>query len=578
MSNSFQASQGSTVSDSHFETARTVLAWLVIALAFATLVRLWTLLGVGLELTDEAYYLLGALHPESIRLFFTAAHWLTGPLWDVTGNLYAFRASGLLMVAASGAILGWGVLRLAPLAGIPVPERRIGQIAVMAAGASGALLFGALLSFTPSYNLLGTAFVGIGMGLGMRSIASEGRHQRALEIATGVALGLTILCKFSAGIGMIGLIALLQIAFLWRSPERVWGPLLVIASAIFAVLVAAALNTGPQEALRQFKTGLDVIWVAQVDKSTIARLVRSASDMTSLFAGTAMTFWGPLLCFAVAMFWRPLIAAGIGVAWFAVALWMGNHGSAGMARYMIQPLPWAALLLIALLTVAPQWKRNPRAILLALVLAVMPVSAALGSSNPLQIQILGTVAPWGVLLALAGYGRRRDALPAAVATVIFSVLALAQVIGNGAGPYRMLPHSQQIEEVTINTLGKVKVDAATATLVRDMQAAATQCSVAPGAPFLDLYNLPGIGVIIGAAPVETPWLLHATYAQAALKGADPAVLKRAVIAVALNAAGERPAPPAQLAAFPDGWRLCGQSTSPLEKFPVQLWAPARNSN
>ncbi len=553
--------------------ATAVLASLGIALAVATFVRLWSMLGVGLELTDEAYYLMGALHPESIRLFFTAAHWVTAPLWNATGSLYAFRASGLLLVAFSGVMLGWGVLRIAPHAGIAVPVKRIGQAAVMAAGASGALLFGSLLGFTPSYNLMATVFVGIGMGLGMLSIGSNGRGQRFLEAAAGMVLGLTVLCKFSAGIGMVGLLVVLQVAFWWRRPERPWGPLIVIAFAALTVIAMSAINTGPQEGWRQFRAGLDVIWVAQGDKGMVPRLVRSAADMGGLFASAALTFWGPLICFAVAMFWRPLLAGSVGVVWLAVVLLMGNHGSAGMARYMVQPLPWAAFLCIAILCVARRWVLNPRAVLLAFALAVLPVAAALGTSNPLQVQILGTMAPWGVLLAMAGYSSRHDALPAAIASVLFGALVLAQVIGNSAEPYRMLPHSQQTEEVAIDRLGTLKVDEQTATMMRDLQAAARKCSIAPGAPFLDFYNLPGAGVILGAVPIETPWLLHATYAQAALKDADPALLRRAVVAVGLNAAGERPAPPSQLATFPQGWQLCGQTTSPLEKLPVQLWAP-----
>ncbi|WP_048438627.1 hypothetical protein [Caenimonas sp. SL110] len=555
------------------ELATAVLASVCVALAVATFLRLWSMLGIGLELTDEAYYLLGAQHPESIRLFFTAAHWVTGPLWNATGSLYSFRASGLLLVALSGVMLAWGALRLAPHANIEVPARRLGQWAVMAAGASGALLFGSLLSFTPSYNLMATVFVGIGMGIGMLSIASEGRKQGFLEAAAGIVFGLTVLCKFSAGIGMIGLLVVLQVVFLWRRPARLWGPLIVIVFAVLTVLLIAALNTGLQEGWRQFRAGLDVIWVAQGDKGIVPRLVRSAGDMGGLFAAAALTFWAPMICFAVAMFWRPLLAGSLGAAWFAVALWLGGHGSAGMARYMVQPLPWAAFLCVAVLCVATRWVRNPRAVLLALTLAVMPVAAALGTSNPLQVQILGTMAPWGVLLALAGFNWSRDALPAAVASVLFAALVLAQVIGNGAAPYRMLPHAQQTQDVAIDGLGTVKVDAQTATMVRDLQAATRQCAIAPGAPFLDFYNLPGVGVIVGGVPIETPWLLHTTYAQAALKGADPAVLRRAVVAVGLNAAGQRPAPPAQLANFPQGWRLCGKTTSPLEKLPVELWAP-----
>ena len=300
----------------------TALAWTGVALAVVTLVRLSNLLGLGLELTDESYYLLGALHPASIHLFFTAAHWLTAPLWQLAGNLHAFRAMGLMLVAGSGLVLGWGAMRLAPLAGMSVPTRIEGRAAVMAAGVSGALLFGSLLSFTPSYNVLVTAAVGIAMGAGMASMASDGRQATLLEVLSGVVLGMAVLCKFSAGISTLAMLVVLQVAFLWRRQGWLRRPLVVIACTAITVIAVAAVATGPQEGWRQFRAGLDVIWVAQGDKGMLPRLLRSAADIGTLFTGMAMAFWAPLACFAVAMFWRPWLAGSLGAVWFAGSLWL----------------------------------------------------------------------------------------------------------------------------------------------------------------------------------------------------------------------------------------------------------------
>ena len=150
---------------------------------------------------------------------------------------------------------------------------------------------------------------------------------------------------------------------------------------------------------------------------------------------------------------------------------------------------------------------------------------------------------------------------------------LLHVFSNGAQPYRLHALTEQTETVAIRDLGKLKVDTATAALVRGMKSAAEQCGIKPGAPFLDFYNLPGAALMIGARPVETPWLFTPDYADRALKRADPLTLRSSVVAVKLNERGEPPRPPVQLASFPRGFRLCGSATDPIDGLLIELWAP-----
>ena len=47
----------------------------------------WTL-DRGFEITDEAYYLLLAMHAGSVKLFISAQQWITAGLWQITGSHY----------------------------------------------------------------------------------------------------------------------------------------------------------------------------------------------------------------------------------------------------------------------------------------------------------------------------------------------------------------------------------------------------------------------------------------------------------------------------------------------------------
>lgn len=555
-------------------TAVQTIMWLSLAVSTATLAWLAYGLDRGLELTDESFYLLSALHADNIRLFFSPTHWVSGALWQATQSLFAFRALGLALATASSMLLAWGVLRVAPRVGLSVAEGRLGQAAAVSASVSGALLYGSLLSFTPSYNLLAAIGASFAMGLGLLSIADErAGRARLLAALAGITLGITILCKFSTGMCTAGLLLILQFALSWKRPGGRIDSLLMLACTLAAVGAAVLSKTGVQEALRQFGAGVDLVWFAQGDKTTSGRVMRSAMDIGGMLAGVLGSFAGPLACFAFGAFWRPLLLGCLGAAWFAFLLASGDHFTAGVSRYTLQALPLAAALGLVLLITLRQWSQTGRAVLLVLSLVTLPFGIALGTGNPLQIQILAALAPWGAVIGLLALSSRRSRLPNALVSLLFCLVVLLHVITNGAQPYRLHVLTAQSGSVAMPHLGPVKVDAPTASLVRDMQAAAERCGIKPGAPFVDFYNLPGVALIVGAVPVDSPWLLNPDYAARALKQADPAALRHAVVAVKLDKKGALPKPPPQLEAFPQGFRLCGQSIGPIDGLPIQLWAP-----
>jgi hypothetical protein len=557
------------------EAAQIAHAGFVIASTAATLAWLIDGLDRGLDLTDESFYLLSALQPHDIRLFFTPFHWVSGLLWRASGTLLAFRAWGLGLACTSAVALAWAVLQAAPRAGMNAPEGRLARAAVMAGAAGGALIYGSLLSFTPSYNLLAASGASFSVAFGLFATDGSAARTRTFALLAGVALGATFLCKFSAGICVGGLVVMLQVAFAWDRRSQWRAPLLTVVCAGATVVLAAWVETGFGEAIREFKSGLDIVWFAQGDGSTLQRLARSGADLVGMLRGAGAVFWGPLVCMVIGLRWRPAFFGWAGLAWFAVLLATGRgHLTGGESHFAQQAIPLVAMLAFALIAGLKQWTRTWRAALLAATLAVLPAAVAIGTSNPLQVQVLGAMASWGLLIGLLGFSGDAELNPNAPAAVIFCAIVAAQVMTAGAEPYRMRPMRQQTEAITLPSLGRVKVDAATAALAREMQRAARACALAPGTPFLDFYDVPGVALMIGAVPVETPWLLHGAYASLALRNADPSALRRAVVAVKRDGAGVLPAPPAQLHEFPQGYKLCGRSLAPVEGRSVELWTPA----
>ena len=392
-------------------------------------------------------------------------------------------------------------------------------------------------------------------------------------------MGITVLCKFSSGISTAALLLGLQMVWGWRQPSRILPMLWMLACATATVGLAMLLQTGFAEAVRQFQAGIALVWFAQGDHSTSNRLIRSAADMASLLSAAGHAFWGPLACFALAALLRPFWVAGLGLAWFSVLLVLENHLDAGVGRHALQAVPWVALLAGLMLLTATRWLRSIRSVVLVLALLILPIGIAIGTWNPLQIQIVAGLAPWGVLLGLllvasSGLPEPRIRLVGALCAVLFGMGVLLQCLSSAERPYRIAALALQTEKVAIGTLGIVKVDQQTAALVRGMQEAGKNCGIVPGRHFLDLYNLPAVGLMLDAVPVVSPWLLNAGYADVVLRQVDPALLRRAIVVVKGEAGVNSPfRPPLQLANFPIGYHVCGQGIRPMDGLPVVLWAP-----
>lgn len=220
------------------------LKWMTVVLSIFSLGWLTYGLERSLELTDESFYLLTALHADNIRLFFSPTHWVSGPMWQMTQSLLAFRALGMGLTVASSMLLAWGALSVAPRIGWTVERGRLSQAAVLSASVSGALLYGSVLSFTPSYNLLGASGACLSMGLGLLSTADDrAGRARLLAICAGIALGITVLCKFSTGVCTAGLLLILQWVITWKQPSRRIDSLLMVISGLATVGVAMLWNT-----------------------------------------------------------------------------------------------------------------------------------------------------------------------------------------------------------------------------------------------------------------------------------------------------------------------------------------------
>ena len=542
--------------------------------ALAAVVFCLLALDRGFEITDEAYYLLLGMHPKAVSLYVSAQHWIMGPLWQMTGSLVSFRAMGLFILVGSSVVLAAGTCVALAERGVRVSSS--GKALVVCGSVVGALLYIATINLSPSYNLLTSAGAYLAAGCTLLTLHQQrGWLRGGLAILNGAALCVVFVNKPSAGVATFALLSLWMV-LLARTPRE--GALWVFASGtVFAATVAALAlaQTTPSEIQSGLANGLELFRMVQTE-SVGARLLRYASDYAGYVGQTLRSFWAVALCIGVFLLTRRAVIIAATLVILAFTLLDGNYLLGGVEQYVVQIRAALAVLLASLAVSASVWARDRRLATLVLGLAALPYAVAFGTGNSLFTQIIVSMAPWGTLIAASAMladAERSDRSMAFALLAAFSVTLASQIVTSGfRAPYHLAaPLSGQTERVNVGNLGRVRVDAGTAAFVRSLDAAVTTCRISPSAAFLGLYNIPGVALALRAVPVVTPWLNNVAQAETALAFGPPGVLQSVVVAIRENSDGSRVVLPSRLAAFPTGFRFCGDATYPFENQRITIW-------
>ncbi len=97
------------------------------------------------------------------------------------------------------------------------------------------------------------------------------------------------------------------------------------------------------------------------------------------------------------------------------------------------------------------------------------------------------------------------------------------------------------------------------------------CGIQKEQPFLGLYNIPGIALILDTVPVGFPILQDRSSTEPILDNLPPETLRSAVVGIDRDSESYDPSMPKQLATFPAGFRLCGIVTVPYQGQKVEVW-------
>jgi hypothetical protein len=494
---------------------------------------LWAFLAVilaaqrGLDITDEALYLLAADPPNARATWGFPFGWHTGQLFHLVGyDIAAFRTLGAFLLVLSGAWFGYWAA-IAALRGIvyestgAAQERRQFIAMVVVLAAAGSLMFYAGLLRTPAYNWLGLAGIYIGaggvLGLWASTAAPDTsgvlRESLLLIMATSLGLFLTLPAKPS-----IAPMLLCAAVTLFLLSGRSLKPLFWVGAALLvSPAIAAMIGLWPPDWIGVFSNLLTSERPSLLpDHNVLGAVLSLLSVPVDFFADLRSI--GSLPLMSIASAFCLIIASSVAGRYSRRMACCGILILAGCAllicralnpllahsdpvnRWIFVPVSTANLVLLAGclgVAVATSIRGGKRGasrlldiVLLVGFLAVLPFIFAFGSGHGAYTQTFLAVGifPVAALVALSAVPFRRSIRVAALAVCAFSLVCVTgTLVDSWRRPYRCEPIAHNQESVEIGPHGaSLLLTPELAGFFRDMREQMTREGWVVGTPLIAL--------------------------------------------------------------------------------------------
>lgn len=483
------------------------LAWATAALLMANR---------GFDMTDEGFYLLSYRWYDSNLHSFTGAQYLYGPVFEaLQHNVAALRVFRLLTVLTASSAFA---IAFVWWLGAQVPAAQALRWRVAGASmitASGGLIY-AWLPLSPGYN--DVAALGIvataAVVLATASYAHAGLRSPAwLPLLGGVLCLVQLLGKWSSALGL----ALCGVVVIIVLRKRGWPELArFIGLTLVGFLVAAAV-------VHLFVVPLDralaEMWfvnksAADEGGSLTTRALGYRTQMGD-FTRSGVVLGAPILAAAVlsrlvgkgrvTALWAGLVAVAFAVFWALVIRSGGWKG--GVGSYPDFNLALMALALAVAVAGAGIRRPTPDEAAVLLMLFLVPMTQAFGTSNPLWLSAAEAYTPWFALLiwfAVTAQPRPRAQLVAWTGAA--SALVLVPIIvstGLLSDPYRATGFAESTTAAP--GIPSIRVSADTAREYAALRDAVGPHLHSTPTPILALQTMPGLIYVVGGTAAGEPW-------------------------------------------------------------------------
>jgi hypothetical protein len=501
-----------------------LLAGVVVVLSAAFLTLLAVEFRHDFDVTDEAFSLLDAAHPQD-QTSAVRFHWLvTRPLLLLSfGDLWLNRIAGLILLASAGWMAG---ARFDRTRG---SSSRGGQVLAGAVGSACMLAFYAFDRRSPNYNW--AAVLGACLVVGcLAGAAGSARAARWLAVGGAVA-AITAASKVSTGTALAAMGVVLA-GFVagpgWRGFLHGLGSwtLGVVVAGVASFLVLRWWG----DPIAAFERGAQVLEHIRLYDDLAGRTLKESLEFLKFWFEGA---W-PLLASAAvlgsagAILSRRLPATATAVVPWAFPLTAGVlllHTPEAWSKFDV----WARVSLGAFTILAATWlsvggtslrsgtldRRGhaTRAIVLLAAVAA-PFATAVGTGNAMYWRSAGLASGVWLLAASAlalgvGAGRRVNSSAQLASIAAASIIAFSTFSAMRAQPYRPLAGEAETPRACEISPGRGEliVDGRLASAIERLRDEASRAGFTPGQDVLALYDMPGVVLALGGRAPGASWIL-----------------------------------------------------------------------
>lgn len=520
-------------------TFKNALMLISAGLLTLTMAALFWSCNKSLGLLDESYILLSSQFPHTIKFSPTAFQFYTAFLYHLAHhNIIIFRIYGILLTLAAIPILYLGSVKIFNyLKIIPSPTYIADKINIFCFISLGALLQYNCLLVVPTYNSLDAFSLNLSAGflfllLPMLHQFIHARfYSKSLAIAIGLCIGFMFFIKFPPAIILFFAYSLTLLIF---PSIRFLTKLKYILIIIFGILSWVSLHfllvQSPANWWNNFHDGL--ILALQTNNGHDLSILKKYLSETILLFKTALTIFKlPLLISTSGMlflyflklkktsFFSILILFVFLVTLipsYQYNLLTGAWQNLNLTSFY---LGWIFLLLIIFtliwfpkksftLVFSQEFKKE---FILCLMLFFLPFMGAIGTNNPIYLNMVVTLVPWFLLIVFLLI--KIASLQQNLAVLRFGLIMLGFELfiqitsGVLYHPYDV--YTKLSDQNTPCVIGqpetKLKLDKPSCEFITQYRNLAQTCGFKVGDNVLSFYDFPGLVFVLGARSPIAPW-------------------------------------------------------------------------
>lgn len=504
----------------------------------------------GLDLTDESFYILSSVYPDRQVSGLSFFHFFTAQIWNVTQSIHFFRLSSIIISVVISCVLVKQISMYLPSNSIENQGKSF--LAVFASF----LVYGTLINFSPSYNLMVAWITPVVVLLIFRSLTMISNRE-SLKYVIGSAIGLLLVfnVKFSTSFAVLFVVAIFAVCFPAIDRKVIVRRLLsLILTFVFLIVIELAVLKIGSFDFQYFSNGYVALSQIQSEGAFSHFLVVVVRTLKRL-GYLILVIIGFLLVHRLSRTFKRNVRVVFYIIYGVFISILLNLFYASSGNWTGQALAFHVIMCFFLYTNRSRLQESRETKSLILILLSLPYVMSFGTNNIYFEQTLFYLAPWSLVLLILDQSGFQKVFRQG--SFVMSAVVSLHLVSSLFTPAYGLEESyiRNTVPVKVNEYGTLLFSSSQARFVHEISALRQACQVSDGFSFMGFENSGGLAIPLGMPPLGNSWTTSKY--QAELNLSDPKGTRQILIAFRSPFVDDKNLVPAELD-FPDSFELCAR--------------------